>query len=330
MRAFRFALVGAVLVLVSVSALRGVAATGDNLWQTDARTAAAQARAQKKPLLVAFMGTDWCRWCIKLKQEVFDQKAFQEAAPKRYVLVLLDFPRNTKLPDQLKMQNEGLANKYGVRGFPTVLLLNAAGEVMARTGYRPGSPAEYVAHLAQLEDVYQVAAKARTKLASTRGLPRARLLDQLIEACTELGTGEGDVESWAKEIISLDAQNRAGLKPKYQVRVALAEADRLRQTNKAEDAHATLDKALMLPKLKQDDLQELQFQKARIYAAQQNYPKSLDWLKKALATAPAGPKVAAIQDAVKLCESEIEKNPAEKKPSEKKPAEKKTKKSTAI
>jgi thioredoxin-related protein len=97
--------------------------------------------------MLDFTGSDWCGWCIKLKKEVFSQEAFQEYAESELVLVELDFPRNKLQSDELKAQNQALAQKYGVRGFPTIILLSPEGELIARTGYRPGGAEAYVAHL---------------------------------------------------------------------------------------------------------------------------------------------------------------------------------------
>lgn len=49
-----------------------------------------------------------------------------------------------------KEQNQQLAQKYGVRGFPTVLLLDENGEVLARTGYQRGGAESYVEHLKEI------------------------------------------------------------------------------------------------------------------------------------------------------------------------------------
>ena len=43
-----------------------------------------------------------------------------------------------------------LAEKYGIRGFPTVLLMNGDGKVIGTTGYRRGGAESYVAHLKTL------------------------------------------------------------------------------------------------------------------------------------------------------------------------------------
>jgi thioredoxin-related protein len=119
-------------------------------WETDFELAKQRAKDEKKDILVDFTGTDWCSWCIKLKKEVFDQPAFQEYAKKNLIMVELDFPRKKVLDEKLKKQNAELAEKYEIKGYPTILLLNAKGREVARTGYQEGGPDKYIEHLKTL------------------------------------------------------------------------------------------------------------------------------------------------------------------------------------
>lgn len=119
-------------------------------WLTampDAQKAAAE---RKVPILVDFSGSDWCGWCVKLDKEVFSKDEFQKFAKDKLVLLLIDFPRRKALPAEQSKANKELAARYGVQGFPTVLLLDAAGNELARTGYRPGGASVYVKHLEEL------------------------------------------------------------------------------------------------------------------------------------------------------------------------------------
>jgi protein disulfide-isomerase len=116
-------------------------------WMTDFDAATAKAKADEKPLLVNFTGSDWCGWCIKLDKEVFSKSTFKDYAEENLVLVEIDFPRGKSQSAELKAQNEALAGKYGIRGFPTILLLDADGKVIKQTGYRRGGPEKYVEHL---------------------------------------------------------------------------------------------------------------------------------------------------------------------------------------
>lgn len=145
-------------------------------WLTDLDEAKKVAAKEKKDILVDFTGSDWCGWCIKLKKEVFDLPAF-EAATKKFVLVELDFPNKKPQSDEVKTKNRAAQQKYGITGFPTILLMDAQGEVYARTGYKAGGPEKYVSHLQELtkqntpEGKKALAAEAKT--AAEAGAKRA-------------------------------------------------------------------------------------------------------------------------------------------------------------
>ena len=110
-----------------------------------------KAAAEKKTVLALFTGSDWCIWCKRLEGEVLGKKAFSDEVGKTFVPVFLDFPNNKSLVSAVaQKRNQELAEKYAVRGFPTVLLLNAQGEVLAQAGYQEGGPEKYLAHLQNL------------------------------------------------------------------------------------------------------------------------------------------------------------------------------------
>ncbi|MBN2450558.1 MAG: thioredoxin family protein [Lentisphaeria bacterium] len=122
-------------------------------WLTDFEEATKVATEKSLPILVNFTGSDWCGWCKRLDAEVFSQKAFQDYAKENLVLFVADFPMRKKLSDATKAQNGQLNRKYGVKGYPTILLLDSQGKELARTGYKPGGAEAYVAHLKSLRGV---------------------------------------------------------------------------------------------------------------------------------------------------------------------------------
>ncbi len=119
-------------------------------WLTDFEKAKQLAAEKNLPIFVDFTGSDWCSWCKKLVAEVFDKNDFQVYAKENLILFLADFPRFKSIPKKMKQQNESLAVKYGIRGFPTILLLDAQGKVLGQTGYRRGGADAYIKHLEQL------------------------------------------------------------------------------------------------------------------------------------------------------------------------------------
>ena len=127
------------------------ALAGGEGWMTNWEQAKAKAKAENKPILIDFTGSDWCGWCIKLDKEVFAQKAFKEYAAKNLVLMDVDFPRKKEQAADLKKQNKELEKQYPLEGYPTVLLLDAEGKKLSEDiGYREGGPEAYVKHLAEL------------------------------------------------------------------------------------------------------------------------------------------------------------------------------------
>ena len=122
--------------------------SNDNLsWEENLETALQKAKAENKAVLVNFTGSDWCQWCIKLSDEVFSKSEFEDYAENNLILVRLDFPRSIEQSAETKKYNNQLAQRYGVQGFPTVLLFNSQGQMVLQTGYQPGGPVTYISHL---------------------------------------------------------------------------------------------------------------------------------------------------------------------------------------
>ncbi len=151
-------------------------------WLTDFAQAKAAAKETGRDLLLDFTGSDWCPWCVRLRNEVFDAEPFAAAARDRFVLVELDFPRGKELPEATRAQNERLQGEMGVEGYPTIVLADGEGRPYAKTGYRPGGAEKYLEHLAELREVRTRRDQAWTAAAKAEGAERARLLADGLEA----------------------------------------------------------------------------------------------------------------------------------------------------
>jgi len=135
------------IAVLAVTAM-SIGAFASEGWETNFEKASARAKSEGKYMLLDFSGSDWCGWCIKLDKEVFSKPAFKAYAKENLVLVLLDFPRNKSgQSKELQAQNKMLAEKFGIRGFPTVIILDPSGKPVEKTGYRPGGPEAYVEYL---------------------------------------------------------------------------------------------------------------------------------------------------------------------------------------
>ena len=139
------------LLLVAAAAFVALpCALADSSWLTDYKQAQDEAKAKNKLLLLDFTGSDWCGWCIRLRREVFSQPEFQEYANKNLVLMEVDFPRGKEQTDDLRLQNQHLAMRYNVAGFPTIIVLNGEGKIVGELGYMPGGAAAFISELERL------------------------------------------------------------------------------------------------------------------------------------------------------------------------------------
>jgi len=118
-------------------------------WMTDYNKALAMSKKTGKPILADFTGSDWCGWCIKLKQEVFSKPEFNAWAKKNVILLELDYPRKAQ-PAALKAQNAKLAEKYQIQGYPTILFLGSKGQVIGKYGYDRGGPSVWTANASKM------------------------------------------------------------------------------------------------------------------------------------------------------------------------------------
>jgi len=205
------------LLVAASPAFAGDDAQADHQeWVADFDKAVEIAKKDNKMLLVDFTGSDWCHWCIKLHEEVFAHKQFLDAAKSKYVLVALDFPKSEELKAKVPNpeRNKELQNKYSVRGFPTILVLTADGELIHRTGYRPGGPAKYVEHLGASTEAFASAIKLAAAWAAADDASKDAIMKQASEA---LATMESPVAAAKiKEIViaayESDADNAKGLR----------------------------------------------------------------------------------------------------------------------
>ena len=171
-------------LILSLLLLATVTARAEVTWLTDLDAAKAKGVKENKPVLVDFTGSDWCPPCIQLHKVVFQSAEFAAVASK-YVLVELDYPRKTPQAPELKAKNAELSKKFGISGFPTVLLIDAkSGEVFGKTvGFGGQTAKEYLDKLASFKNTPEGKAALEQEQKSTADRSaKSRILGQKIDA----------------------------------------------------------------------------------------------------------------------------------------------------
>ncbi len=116
-------------------------------WVVSYNKAVEQAKQTGRPIMLVFSGSDWCAWCQKLSQEVFTTHEFARWSTDNVIKVEVDFPMSHALPEEIRMQNENLKNKFGreIVSYPTVLFISADGQILGKTGYVAGGAKNWIA-----------------------------------------------------------------------------------------------------------------------------------------------------------------------------------------
>ncbi|MEE2843186.1 MAG: thioredoxin family protein [Planctomycetota bacterium] len=185
-------------------------------WVRSFAEAKELAAKEGKSILMEFTGSDWCPPCKALHKNVLGTETFKAEITKDFILLVLDNPRDKSLvSDAEQEQYKKLSAQYKVTGVPTVFLADAEGKPYHKQVGYSGDPADkWVANargkvkvLAQRDEFFAQASEAK-------GVERAKLLEKAIagiDSAVALALYGDTID----EIISLDAEDTAGLKGKY-------------------------------------------------------------------------------------------------------------------
>lgn len=155
-------------------------------WLTNYEQAVQQSKAASKPLVLFFTGSDWCGWCNKLDDEAFETAEFASAASTKFIFVKLDFPLYSNQDQQLKAQNKELQQKFDVRSFPTVIIVDPKkNQQIGVTGYRPGGGKSFADHLLKMVNEYSGYKQKMSSLDQSKQSGAA--LKQIYTKAKELG-----------------------------------------------------------------------------------------------------------------------------------------------
>ena len=104
-------------------------------WSDQPQAAFEAAREGGRPILVLFTGSDWCPHCHLLEEHVLATDAFKAWAKGRVELLVVDMPRQG-ISTAVREERSAFCRRYGVKSFPTVMLIAPNGaKIAAQPGY---------------------------------------------------------------------------------------------------------------------------------------------------------------------------------------------------
>lgn len=128
---------------------------GDNIrWLDDYEQAINESKSTSKPIFLLFTGTGWCAYCDKLEEEVLTTSDFSRSSGDKFIFVKVNYPAPDNLSPKLAAQHKQLQDKYDIRGFPSVILIDSQQKQIGTTGYRSGGAQAYSQHLQKIVQDY--------------------------------------------------------------------------------------------------------------------------------------------------------------------------------
>ena len=106
----------------------------------------AKAKASSKPLLILFTGSGWCPACLKLEKEILVKPEFIQGVANHFVFYKSEF--SDPSPQGLAANPDSvLLDRYNIKFFPTILVVDSNGNQLFTLGYQAGGAAAYVSEL---------------------------------------------------------------------------------------------------------------------------------------------------------------------------------------
>jgi len=123
------------------------------IWHSNYNKALEIAKAENHPILIVFSGSDWCKPCIKLREQILVKPEFSSWAKDNVVCITADFPKQKKnaLSPLQQKQNDALAEKFNPKGvFPLVIVLNPNEKVLGFKTFEDVTPEQFTKELMEL------------------------------------------------------------------------------------------------------------------------------------------------------------------------------------
>lgn len=183
-------------------------------WLQDFEQAKQEAAKTNKKILVLFDGSDWCPYSMQMADQVFFDRRFGPQIAQQYLLVRVDFPQTAggKAKVQDSKRNSRLAERFGVQGFPTIVVTDENGLPFGRMGYVEGGFDEFDR---QLGEFLNLRDQLNSRLAQAEGAGTTKLqaARETLKLVSELKFERfylGKFRQWYEASQKTDPDNQAG------------------------------------------------------------------------------------------------------------------------
>jgi thioredoxin-related protein len=283
-------------------------------WITDFEAAKTETKKQRKDLLIVFTGSDWNDESKALIADVFTADFFKKAA-KDYVLCNIDVVQDEKvMPKDTIDANYKLATKYNVQAMPTFVLLTPEGDLYANAALTEEAKTldGLMTYLGGYKDARKKLVDLKNKVKSSSGANKAKAIDAFLEVIDS--SQRESYGEMIRQVPSLDKDNKAGLRGKYQLQVAYLDAIALYQKGSMTEAGDCFIKLAEEATLDPGQSQEAWYMGAYMYALSgtADNAKVVGWLEKAVAADPKNPGATQIQATIDQLKATPASTPAAK------------------
>jgi S1-C subfamily serine protease len=184
-------------------------------WFQDFDQAKQRAGQQGKDILVLFDGSDWCGYSMRMADEVFFDRRFAEQIAGQYVLVFLDFPRSPggKAKVQDAERNASWAERFGIEGFPTIIVTDDQGLPFGRMGYVEGGFHGFAQQLGAMQSIRDQRNSLLARVDVETGKAKLQSAQQALALISALNFEPFYVDmfrKWYEASQAADPQNEAG------------------------------------------------------------------------------------------------------------------------
>lgn len=245
-------------------------------------------------------------WLLHRHSRLLTLGGFETASKNKFVFVKLDFPRTHEMPLRQVRQNERLAQKYRVEGFPTVILFDSKGRPYARTGYQSGGVTDYVVHLDQLDGKLRKRDELFALSERSEGKAGAVLLDRALMSLQEDGVLQ-DYDSEIDKVIELDPNNESGLKEKYETGRKFFRIVSLIQEQRFREAQSVISDFSLKAEAPKSTQQRLLYLKSVVLHGLGEESSEIQVLNEAIALDPNSPLSLHLRGIIS--EHQIDQNP---------------------